>query len=274
MTDTSGLMLTLPAKPENVAVIRHAVAGLAEELGMSETGVGDLKTVVTEACMNVVVHAYDGEPGPLQVEVAREPEGLTVCVRDFGHGIRPRPDLDRPSLRLGLTLIAALSNSFEIAGGLQRGTEIRMHLLLQDNAAAVPSDARPERPQTEDDTAQLTIVSPEMIAPVLGRVVGALVARRPITVDRLSDALLLTDAVSRRATDAFTDGHFRFAVKDDDSGIDLRVGPLPTGVAEELRDGLELPEVGGSLESLADEVSVENGNAGDYLVARFAALPI
>jgi serine/threonine-protein kinase RsbW len=240
---------------------------------MSETGVGDLKTVVTEACMNVVVHAYDGEPGPLQVEVQREAEGLTVCVRDFGHGIRPRPDLERPSLRLGLTLIAALSNSFEIAGGLQRGTEIRMHLLLEENTEGVAPEARPERPETEQNTAHLTIVSPEMIGPVLGRVVGALAARRPITVDRLSDALLLTDAVSRHAPDAFTDGHFRFAVKDDESGIDLRVGPLPAGVAQRLRDGLELPEVGGSLESLADELTVENGNAGEYLIARFAALP-
>lgn len=222
--------------------------------------------------MNVVVHAYDGEPGPLQVEVLQEEEGVTVCVRDFGHGIRPRPDLERPSLRLGLTLIAALSNSFEISGGLQRGTEIRMHLMLEANAAAVPLHARPERPETEDDTAQLTIASPEMIAPVLGRVVGALAARRPITVDRLSDALLLTDAVSRHAPDAFTDGHFRFAVKDDDSGIDLRVGPLPAGVAQELRDELEIPEVGGSLESLADELEIEDGNAGEYLVARFAAL--
>jgi hypothetical protein len=112
-----------------------------------------------------------------------------------------------------------------------------------------------------------------MIGPVLGRVVGALAARRPITVDRLSDALLLTDAVSRHAPEAFTDGHFRFAVKDDESGIDLRVGPLPAGVAQRLRDGLELPEVGGSLESLADELTVENGNAGEYLIARFAALP-
>src|SRR5882672_12048458 len=43
-----GLQMTLPAKAENVAVVRHALAGLAEEIGMDEPGLADLKTVVTE----------------------------------------------------------------------------------------------------------------------------------------------------------------------------------------------------------------------------------
>ena len=41
-------------------LIRHALAGLAEALEMEPTEIADLKTVVTEACMNVVLHAYDG----------------------------------------------------------------------------------------------------------------------------------------------------------------------------------------------------------------------
>ena len=49
-----GLRLTLPAEAENVTLVRHALAGLAESLGMGENAIADLKTVVTEACMNVV----------------------------------------------------------------------------------------------------------------------------------------------------------------------------------------------------------------------------
>ena len=113
--DLSGLQMSLPARAENVAVVRHALAGLADRIGMDAAGIADLKTVVTEACMNVVVHAYPGdEPGPLLVEAVPELEGLTVVVRDYGLGIQPRPDVERPSLRIGLTLIAALSSSFEI----------------------------------------------------------------------------------------------------------------------------------------------------------------
>ena len=120
-SDAPGLLFTLPAKPENVAVVRHAIGGLGETLGMEPIAVTDLKTIVTEACTNVAVHAYGGEDGPLEVEVSPDDEGLTVTVRDQGSGIRPQPDLDQSRLRLGLPLIAALSSSFSISGGLGRG---------------------------------------------------------------------------------------------------------------------------------------------------------
>jgi serine/threonine-protein kinase RsbW len=268
----TGLLITLPAKPENVAVVRHAVAGLAERMGMLEPGVGDLKTVVTEACMNVVVHAYDEESGPLQVKVFEEDACLTVVVRDFGDGIRPRPEIERPSLRIGLTLIAALSSSFAISGGLGKGTEITMRLPLVsgDGNGLPPVDARPEAVPVE--AAELTIGAPEMVAPVLGRVVGALAARRQIAVDRISDAALLTDAIAERAPLAFGDDHVSLSVSDEAEGIDLRIGPLPEGAGRKLLDGLALPEVGGTLESLADELRIEETEGGEYLIVRFAGL--
>ncbi len=269
--EQTGLLITLPAKPENVAVVRHAVAGLAERLGMEEPGIGDLKTVVTEACMNVVVHAYDDAPGPLQVEVLPEDDALTVSVRDFGSGIRPRPNVDRPSLRIGLTLIAALSNSFEISGGFGRGTEIRMQLPLAVRAEDdLPAQAQPET--VSEDSAKLTIGAPELVAPVLGRVVGALAARHRITVDRLSDAVLFTDAIAERAPSVFGDEDVSLSVSDGEGGIDLRIGPMPSGAGARLVDGLSLPEVDGSLESLADELRVEENGDGEYLIVRFAAL--
>src|SRR3954451_18248175 len=77
--DRTGLQMSLPARAENVAVVRHALAGLAERIGMEEAGVADLKTVVTEACMNVVVHAYPAdEAGLLEVDAVQELNGLTV----------------------------------------------------------------------------------------------------------------------------------------------------------------------------------------------------
>jgi serine/threonine-protein kinase RsbW len=268
--DDTGLSITLPARPENVAVVRHAVAGLAEQLGMEEPGVGDLKTVVTEACMNVVVHAYEDASGPLKVEAFPEDGELTVVVRDFGGGIRPRPEVERPSLRIGLTLIAALSSSFEISGGLNRGTRITMRLPL--SIEAIEEKSPGARPETAASGAtELKIGGRELIAPVLGRVVGALAARHRIAVDRLSDAYLVTDALAAKAPDAFSDGHACFSVANGEGGIDLRVGPVPVGAGEGLREGLAVPAVGGSLESLTDEMRVERGERGEYLLVRFAA---
>src|ERR1044072_2647165 len=130
-----GLQMVLRGKAENVAVIRHALAGLAEEIGMDEPGLADLKTVVTEACMNVVVHAYPDSSGPLFDEAKPDEEGLTVVGRDEGRGIKPQADNDRDSLRLGLSLIAALSSSFSISGGLDLGTEITMRVPLRGGGA-------------------------------------------------------------------------------------------------------------------------------------------
>lgn len=269
----SGLQMSLPARAENVAVVRHALAGLAERLGMDEVGIADLKTVVTEACMNVVVHAYpDEEAGLLTVEAVEEMDGLTIVVRDFGQGIQPRPDADRPSLRIGLTLIAALSTSFEIKGGIDRGTEIRMHLPLSARDESTERTTAAAPTPVEDGATALRVGPPELVGPILSRALGALAARREISVDRLSDAMLLSDAISARAPEGFTDGHVSLSLADRPEGVQLRVGPMKSGAAEQLRASLDLPEVGGSLATLADELRIERGDEGEFLVVGIASL--
>ncbi len=264
--------MLLPAKAENVAVVRHALAGVAEEIGMDEAGIADLKTVVTEACMNVVAHAYAGEPGPLSVEANPDSDGLTIVVRDQGRGIRPQADVDQPSLRLGLSLIAALSSSFAISGGLDRGTEVSMRVPLHGGG----TDSR-------DDSVEISVPSrrtevladrPELLGPVLARIVGALAARRDLSVDRMSDAVLVTDAIAAAAPSRFTDGRVRLGLEDEEGAIQLRLGPMKPGAADQIREDLEVPEVGGSLEALVDELRVESSEDGEYLLISFAVAAV
>ncbi len=264
--------MVLPAKSENVALIRHALAGLAEEVGMDEPGLADLKTVVTEACMNVVVHAYQGEPGPLNVDVQADADGLTVVVRDEGIGIRPQADSERDSLRLGLSLIAALSSSFSISGGLDRGTEVTMRVPLKGGGANGSGDTVAMKPYPADRT-EMVVDRSELLAPVLARVVGALAARRDLSVDRVSDVVLLTDAIAGAAPERFADGRVRLGLDEGAGGIGLRLGPMEPGAATSIREDLEVPEIGGSLEALADELTVEESDDGEYLIIRFAAAP-
>jgi serine/threonine-protein kinase RsbW len=263
MSEPEVLQLTLAARTENVAVVRHALAGLAESIGMNDEGIGDLKTIVTEACMNVVIHAYEDE-GALDVEARPDEEGLTVVVRDYGGGIRPRADLDRPSLKLGLPLIAALSDSFEIAGGIDQGTRITMRLRLRKELQPAEEDISGEPAGLEGASAR-AVSSPTLIAPVLGRMVGALAARRDITIDRLSDAMLLSDAISAGAPGGFLDGRVRVVLSERDRGVTIRVGPMESGAADRIRDGFDVPGTGGSLEHLAEEVKVDSGEEGEYL---------
>jgi anti-sigma regulatory factor (Ser/Thr protein kinase) len=92
----------------------------------------DLKTVVSEASANVVLHAYAGaaEPGPLEVEMTRDSRSVRVVVRDRGRGIRPQPKSTHASLKLGLSLIGAISSSFQLRSARDLGTELSMHLPL------------------------------------------------------------------------------------------------------------------------------------------------
>jgi serine/threonine-protein kinase RsbW len=88
------------------------------------------------------VHAYDSDTGMLEVEMLAAEEGLTIVVRDHGSGIQPRPArAEPPALGLGLPLIAALSDAFELRGSAGRGTEVRMTFAYARDAD--PADANP-----------------------------------------------------------------------------------------------------------------------------------
>jgi serine/threonine-protein kinase RsbW len=120
--------MTLPARPEGVAVVRQALAGMADALDFDAAVLADMKMAVSEACTNVVVHAYDDSDGVLEVDMTADENGLTIRVRDYGSGIQPQVNRSRevPALGLGLPLIAALSDAFELYGSAGQGTEVRM----------------------------------------------------------------------------------------------------------------------------------------------------
>ena len=256
-----GLLFVLPATAENVAIVRHAVGGLAETLGMDPIATTDLKTIVSEACTNVAVHAYGDEGGPLEVQVIPDETGLTVAVRDRGSGIRPRPDLDSSRLRLGLPLIAALSTSFSVSGGLGQGTEVVMRMELT-TPTTVETEAMPT-PERVTGTA-IKVSDERIVAPVLGRVLAVLAARTDFPVDRLTDTMLLADALAAHAAAGFEDRTVRMVIEDGDGTIRLRVGPMQEGGAERLRAELEIPGLGATLEKLADAVEVNRSPEGEF----------
>jgi anti-sigma regulatory factor (Ser/Thr protein kinase) len=251
------------------------VAGLSEAVGMDPAGVADLKTVVTEACMNVVVHAYEGDaPGPLEVSADHEGDAVVVVVRDHGTGIRPRADTGSQSLRLGLPLIAALSTSFGISGGPGIGTEVTMRMALTRNGEGSDESA-PAAAHASDDgerpAAEFTMPAGALLAPVLSRVISILAARANLPVDRLSDAVLLGDAIAAQAAGEFPDGRAQIEVDEKGGELRLRIGPLIDGGGDRLVEGMRIPELGGSLERLADEIHVEHDSGGELLILRVAA---
>jgi serine/threonine-protein kinase RsbW len=127
-TGASDVRLTLPARPENVAVVRHVLGAFAEALQLPDPVIEDMRLAVTEACTNVVRHAYaDGDPGPVEILIRPEGQTLQVIVTDQGRGLGPSEDTTGPGL--GLPLIAALAHSLEIEQAPPSGSRLRMSFL-------------------------------------------------------------------------------------------------------------------------------------------------
>ena len=124
----SDVRLTLPARPENVAVVRHVLGAFAEALQLPDPVIEDMRLAVTEACTNVVRHAYaDGQPGPVEILIRPDGNTLQVIVSDEGRGLGPSEDTTGPGL--GLPLIAALTHSLEIEQAPPSGSRLRMSFL-------------------------------------------------------------------------------------------------------------------------------------------------
>jgi serine/threonine-protein kinase RsbW len=131
MVATDGAMrLSFAAEPSNVVKARRAVSDLARRLGIQEPGLGDLKTIVSEACSNVVRHAYPDDEGSFELEALPAGDNLRIVVRDSGVGMRPVVQSNPSSLRLGLGLISTLSSHFEISDSPGGGTEVLMQVPL------------------------------------------------------------------------------------------------------------------------------------------------
>lgn len=133
--------LTIPAKPEYITLGRLALTGIARlrREPLSQEVLGDLKLALTEACTNSVRHAYGGGDGLVEIVYELHPDRLVVEVADEGEGFSP-PDgspagageEDLSEGGLGIAIIQALADEFEIRERPQGGSRLRFVKRLDD----------------------------------------------------------------------------------------------------------------------------------------------
>ncbi len=134
MSGESSVELALPARPESLTIVRQALSGLAEAGRWNATFLTDAKIALSEACSNVVVHAYpEGTDGMLTVVMTVAEDQLVVLVRDHGVGIVPRINNRGAGLGLGLPLIAALTNEVRVRSADDGHTEVTMIFTVPSN---------------------------------------------------------------------------------------------------------------------------------------------
>jgi hypothetical protein len=104
-----------------------------------------------------------------------------------------------------------------------------------------------------------------LIGPVLGRVVRFHCARADLEIDRLSDAVLITDALAAGIEDVAIDGRVRFVVEARPGCVGLNIGPLTVGGARRFVDASAVDQLGPVLGTLADAFAPLAGADGDHL---------
>ena len=97
------IKFTVPADSRNEGLSRVVVSAFAAQLDPSVSEVGEIKTAVSEAVTNCIVHAYQGkQQGLIYVDCALDDEGyITVDIKDCGKGIPDVKQAMRPFYTTG-----------------------------------------------------------------------------------------------------------------------------------------------------------------------------
>jgi anti-sigma regulatory factor (Ser/Thr protein kinase) len=122
--DCAKFELRLDAEPSSVTRARRELAAIAECAGAS---VDDVKTAVSEAVGNAVLHAYrEGPPGTVTL-TAQWHDVLEITVADDGTGMSPH--VDSPGLGIGISLITQAAEDVQF-GTSKSGTTVTMTFSL------------------------------------------------------------------------------------------------------------------------------------------------
>ena len=266
--------LELDSRPGCVTLVRAMLSATSDTLGFEPELLDDLKTAVSEACNNVVVHAYNGDPRPLSVSLDVHNETIGVTVRDQGRGFQQlTPSEER--MGVGLAVISALSDRVEVLGGKEGGTEVRMEF------AAVGGESSTARPDDvpcpgESTTPSLpgeisvTLAPVGLLAGVMGRVARALAASARFSFDRFSDIYLIADAIAAHAERSAGAGWIGFALGASDGRLELRVGPLRAGSGARLDQEAGPGRPRSPLGMLVDQLVIDRGDDSETLLVVLA----
>ncbi|HUA71384.1 MAG TPA: ATP-binding protein [Solirubrobacteraceae bacterium] len=267
--------LELTSRPEAARLVRSMSSATGEALGFDPELMSDINTAVSEACNNVIQHAYSDQRGPFSVDLAARPAGLDVHVRDYGRGIREgTPDQD--GLKVGLALMSAVADRAEFIRAPEGGTEVR---LCFRGAAGARTPAGDESGEASDGPEVwqarlptglsgdilLTVSPVELLAPILGRIGRALAPTAGFSLDRCADVYLVTDALGAHAEKAAESTSISVALGAHDQLLEFAVSPLRAGTSR--RPDGEAPGFGWreSLASITDELTVSESGGHELL---------
>ena len=266
-TEPPTVRLDLESRPQTLTIVRGMLAGVAEQLSIDPELLDDLKTAVSEACNNVVLHAYGGDAGPMGVRLYVDEDHLRVAVEDHGVGVGPEV-VDRGE-GVGLSVIRALTEGLSVQERVDGGTLVEMQFATSRDGKSLlrrPAIAGPDLDWVRESEDEILVsMSPvTLLTGVLGRLARTLAATAHFSLDRFSDVYLITDTIAAHAVRAATGLRVDARLSAGDRRLELAVGPFRTGASEQLRASREGPSPS-PLVLLSDEVSIQADGDGELV---------
>lgn len=139
MNETNYIKLEFPSKSSNEAFARTAAAAFAAQLDPTLEELGDIKTAVSEAVTNSIVHAYPDSLGRIAMRL-RIIKGSTleISVRDWGRGIADVEQAMTPLFStggeersgMGFTIMGSFMDKLKVRSSPGRGTTVTMQRLI------------------------------------------------------------------------------------------------------------------------------------------------
>jgi serine/threonine-protein kinase RsbW len=260
--DATSVSLELDSKPETLTLVRGMLGGVAELLAIDPELLDDLKTAVSEACNNVVLHAYPDALGPLSVVLNVWDHGIEVIVRDEGCGITDPVRPDEHQHGIGMPVIRALTERSEFRPRSGGGTEVTMMFRAQRDGKRLfelPAQAGADEVWDGhlDGDAVVSVSPVALLSGVLGRLARALAASARFSLDRFSDVYLVTDAIAAHAATAASGNRIAFSIKTGERRLEITAGPFHPGSTVELSGDAEAGGPRSPLSLLSDELEID-----------------
>ena len=135
MKPENSMSVEFPSRSANEALARAVVACFAAQLDPTLDELGDIKTAVSEAVTNCIVHAYRDTIGPITIRCRVLPDNvLDIVVKDKGSGIADVAEARRPMFTtggeersgMGFTIMESFMTSLRVTSRPGKGTSVHM----------------------------------------------------------------------------------------------------------------------------------------------------
>ena len=146
MNTVNYIRLEFPSKSSNEAFARMAAAAFAAQLDPTLEELGDIKTAVSEAVTNCIVHAYPDSVGKIRMKMRILPgEELEITVQDWGTGIADVEKARQPLYTtggedrsgMGFTIMESFMDKLRVRSQPGRGTTVVMRRILRSRGNRV-----------------------------------------------------------------------------------------------------------------------------------------